>query len=125
MSLVSHNYHYLFLYLLFILIFTEIVESPSDTTVFLDHTAVFTCETRGALYGYWRVNGTAYNDLPPALRADLDPDRETVGENEVYTLTILGRAEYNGTVVQCVAGDARGGFVESANATLRVQGNKK
>ena len=96
--------------------------SPSDTTVLLNHTAVFTCETRGALYGYWRVNGTAYNSLPPALRDDLDPDRETVGENEVYTLFIPGRAEYNETVVQCVAGDAGGGSIESANVTLKVQG---
>ena len=70
------------------------------------------------------MNGTAYNDLPPALRDDLDPDRETVGDVEVYTLTILGRAEYNETVVQCVAGDAGGGPIESTNATLRVQGNK-
>ena len=92
--------------------------------MFLDHTAVFTCVTRGADYGYWRVNGTAYNNLPPELRNDLDADQETVGDNEVYILTIPGRAEYNETVVQCVAGDAGGGSIESANATLRVQGNE-
>ena len=99
--------------------------SSSDTTVFLNHTAVFTCETRGALYGYWRVNGTAYNSLPPELRDDLDPDRETVGEHEVYTLSIPGRAEYNETVLQCVAGrDVGGGSIESANVTLKVQGKE-
>ena len=97
---------------------------PSDTTVFLDHTAVFICGTRGADYGYWRVNGTAYNILPPELKSDLDPDRETVGEHEVYTLTILGRAEYNQTVVQCVAGRNGGGAIESANVTLKVQGKE-
>ena len=109
---------------MFILIFTEIVEPPSNTIVFLDHTAVFVCVTRGADYTFWRVNGTAYNNLPPALRDDLDTGQDTVGENEVYTLTIRGRAEYNGTVVQCVAGDVGGGSIESTNATLMIQGNK-
>ena len=70
------------------------------------------------------MNGTAYINLPPALRVDLNADVESVGDIKVYTLTILGRAEYNDTVVQCVAGDIGGGSVESANATLRVQGNK-
>ena len=106
----------------FCYIFAEIVEPPRDTTVFLDHSAVFVCGTRDALYGYWRVNGTAYNYLPPAIRADLDADQETVGDIEVYTLTIPGRAEYNGTEVQCVAGDDGGGTIESAIATLKVQG---
>ena len=106
------------------IIFAEIVESPSDTTVFLGHTAEFICGTRGANYAFWRVNGTSYNDLPPELRDDLVPGRETVGVNEVYTLTIPGRAEYNETVVQCKAGDSGNGSIESANTTLKVQGNK-
>ena len=105
-------------------IIAEIVVSPSDTTVFLDHSALFTCETTGAVYGYWRVNGTAYNELPPELRNVLDADQESVGENEVYTLTIPGRAEYNETVVQCVAGDDEGGSIESTNVTLKVQGKE-
>ena len=70
------------------------------------------------------MNGTAYNNLPPALRDDLDADLETVGGNNVFTLTIPGRAEYNETVVQCVVGDAGGGAIESANATLMIQGNE-
>ena len=70
------------------------------------------------------MNGTAYNNLPPTIRDDLDTDRDTVGENEVYTLTIPGRAEYNETVVQCVAGDDEGGSIESTNVTLKVQGKE-
>ena len=84
---------------------------------------MFTCVTRGALFAYWRVNGTAYGFLPFELRNDLDTDQESVGDIEVYTLTIPGRAEYNETVVQCVAiRDVGGGFIESANVTLKVQG---
>ena len=83
---------------------------------------MFTCVSRGADYTFWRVNGTAYNDHPPELRDDLDTDQETIGGNEVYTLTIPGRAEYNGTEVQCVAGDVGGGSIESVNVTLKVQG---
>ena len=81
-------------------ILAEVVEPPSDTTVFLDHTAVFLCGTRGSVYGYWIVNGTAHNDLPLAIRDDLEEDQYQVGDIEVYTLTIPGRAEYNGTVIQ-------------------------
>ena len=83
---------------------------------------MFICKTRSADYGYWRVNGTAYNDLPLALKNDLDLDRETVGEKEVYTLTIPGRGKYNETEVQCVAGDAGSGSIQSVTATLKVQG---
>ena len=105
----------------FCYIIAEIVEPPSNTTVLLDHTAVFTCETRGAYYGYWKVNGTPYNNLSPELRDDLDPDQESVGDIEVYSLTIPGRAEYNETVVQCVAGDGGGGSIEST-VILKIQG---
>ena len=70
------------------------------------------------------MNGTSYNDLPPELRDDLVPGRETVGVNEVYTLTIPGRAEYNETVVQCEAGDIGGIPIESTIATLKVQGKQ-
>ena len=105
-------------------ILAEVVEPPSDTTVFLDHTAVFLCGTRGSVYGYWRVNGTAHNDLPLAIRDDLEEDQYQVGDIEVYILTIPGRAEYNETVVQLVAGDAGGGTVESTIAILKVQGIK-
>ena len=72
-------------------------------------------------YHYWRLNGTAYNHLPSDVRNDTDLDQETVGDSEKYILTILGRAKYNGTKVQCVAG-IDGGERESENATLLIQG---
>ena len=92
--------------------------------MFLQQTKVFTCVIHGAAsYQYWRVNGTAYNHLPPEIRSDLDTDQVTVGGGEKYTLTIPGRPEHNGTRVQCVIG-GEGGERESENATLKIQGGK-
>ena len=72
-------------------------------------------------YQYWRVNGTDLNSLPSDIRDDLDTDQETVGEDEEFILTITGRAEYNGTRVQCVTG--RGGDERVSDvATLNIQG---
>ena len=90
--------------------------------MFIESEAEFTCRTRNAPGFAWRVNGTFLNLLDDSLRADLDTDRETVGDTELYTLTIPARAEYNGTVVQCVASVPGGEFRESGNATLMIQG---
>ena len=102
--------------------YAEIAKSPSDVTVFINQTVLFTCVTHGTpLYQYWRVNGIAFPRLPSDIRDDLDTDQVTYGDNEEYILTITGRAEYNGTTVQCVVGgesDER----ESEIATLKIQG---
>ena len=45
-----------------------------------------------------------------------------VGDVGQSNLTFQGRAEYNTTVVQCIALLARGGTVRSRNATLLIQG---
>ena len=73
------------------------------------------------IYQYWRVNGTAFAQLPSDIRDDLDTGQVTNEGNEEFYLIIPGRAEYNGTTLQCVAG---GGGVEreSENATLNIQG---
>ena len=103
-------------------VYAEVVESPSDVTVFLHQTAEFSCKINGgSIYQYWRMNGTAYHLLPSDIRDDLDTDLETVGDNEVFILTIPGRAVYNGTRVQCVVGGG-GDERESEIATLNIQG---
>ena len=89
--------------------------------MFTDGEAKFTCETRQAQVS-WHVNGTAFIQLDPSIRADLDINNEVVEESDVYTLTIPARAEYNGTVVQCVAGVVGGASTESRNVTLMIQG---
>ena len=107
-----------------IIFYAEIAESPRDTTVFINQTAVFICVTHGTpLYLYWRVNGTAYTHLPSDIRDDLVSFHAIVVDtaDPVLVLTITGRAEYNGTRVQCVAG-GEGVERESENATLNIQG---
>ena len=91
--------------------------------MFTDSETQFTCEARNAPSFAWRVNGTFLNLLNDSLHADLDTDDKRIGDIVQNTLTILARAEYNGTVVQCVAGVVGGGSTESRNVTLMIQGN--
>ena len=67
------------------------------------------------------MNGTPFNLLPPDIRDDLDTGQVTVGDRVEFFLTIPGRAEYNGTRLQCVVRYG-GGEIESENATLNIQG---
>ena len=103
--------------------FPEILHAPNSTTVFLNQSAVFTCETNGGITS-WRLNGTQREILPLDIRSDLVvPEERTTPEGTtVHTLTILARAQYNGTRVQCVSGLFGGPVVESDNATLTIQG---
>ena len=101
------------------------MEYPSDETVFINQTAVFTCEINGAFrYQHWRVNGTDFNSLSCDIRDDMDTDQEIVGDNGQFNLIITGTAKYSGTTVQCVVGGGGGGGGEreSDNATLNIQG---
>ena len=90
--------------------------------MFTDSEAGFTCETSNAQYFSWIVNGTYFNDLSSAVRDDLSIGQVEVEENELYTLNITSRAEYNRTVVQCEA-STRDNYRTSENATLMIQGN--
>ena len=105
----------------FFILTPEILRAPVDTTVFLDQSSVFTCETSGGVPG-WRVNGTPRENLPPEILSDLSVTHTTTAEGTtVKELTITARAEYNGTRAQCVV-LAIGGSAESENATLKIQG---
>ena len=102
----------------------EIFRAPNDTTVFLDNSAEFMCEVNGGLAS-WRVNETYYNSLPHEIRDDLDTDQEDSDDgagNEILTLSIPGKAKYNGTKVQCVTGEFGSDPVESENVIMTVQG---
>ena len=92
----------------------EILHGPENTTVFLDQSAVFSCETRGGVTS-WFINGTLRRNLPHEVRNDIKFSKTK------KNLTISARAKYNGTIVQCVIlGD--GSSAESENATLQIQG---
>ena len=105
----------------YLIMFPEILCAPENTTVFLDQSAEFICETDGGLSG-WRINRTLLQDLPPELRSDMCVSGTNTAEgSRVKVLTIPARAEYNGTRVQCLV-VTFGGSSESENATLKIQG---
>ena len=88
-------------------------------TVFSNHKAVFTCLTRDGSILSWRVNGTDIDNLPSALHDDIVTSSVTSAGHHLFTLTILGRVEYNGTIIQCVAGIEGG---KNKTIILHIQG---
>ena len=101
---------------------SEILVAPESRVVFLDQSAVFTCETVGGIL-VWVVNGTQREVHPPEIRRDLVVSETIIdGGTTLENLTIPARAEYNGTRVQCFVGIFGGSTVQSENAILRIQG---
>ena len=103
------------------MVVSEILVSPERRVVFLDQSAVFTCEAVGGTLA-WVVNGTQRDVHPPEIHRDLIiSEISTEGGSKLETLTIPARTEYNGTRVQCAV-LTFGGSALSENATLRIQG---
>ena len=102
---------------------SAILRNPESKTIFLDESAVFTCETDGHFSG-WEMNGTVAGDLPPAIFRDLEfsPNDITDHGTTFLKLTIPARAEYNNTRVQCAVVTLSGSSAESETAILKVQG---
>ena len=57
----------------------------------------------------------------PELHADISTETNISGGMTMETLTILAKAQYNGTRFQCVV-FGLSGSVQSDNATLKIQG---
>ena len=72
----------------------------------------------------WRVNGTQRATFMPDIRSDLVVSEEstTPEGTTVETLTIPARAQYNGTIVQCLSVIIDVSRAESDNVTLTIQG---
>ena len=102
------------------MLFTEILEPPENTTVFLDQTAVFRCEVTGGDVS-WRVNGKSIAEETSIARDDLDVNfDDSENGNPLVILTITARAEYNVTTVQCLVNS---GFSDRSEiALLSIQG---
>ena len=100
---------------------SEILVAPENRVVFLDQSAVFTCEVAGGTL-VWVVNGTQREVHPAEIHRDLVLS-ETITDDDTTlgTLTIPARAEYNGTRVQCAV-FTFGGSDQSENVTMRIQG---
>ena len=95
--------------------------APESRVVFLDQSAVFTCEIVGGSV-IWVVNGTQQEVHPPEISRDLIVSEIITDDGTTLeTLTIPARAEYNGTVVQCLVFSISSS-VQSGNATMRIQG---
>ena len=88
--------------------------------MFLNQTAEFRCEFSGGDVS-WRVNGKPRSELTSIPRDDLDTKLvDSENGNPLDILTIIARAEYDGTTVQClVYGDNSD---QSENVSLRIQG---
>ena len=98
----------------------EILQHPRNITVFENKTASFSCEISGGFHS-WAVNNKPLNELSLELRRNVNISL-LVGDNEnpQHRLTIPARAEFNGTVVQCLI---NGGFSDRSDlVSLIIQG---
>ena len=64
---------------------------------------------------------TELEESSPEIRADISTDTNTSAGMTVETLTILAKAQYNGTRFQCGV-FTFSGSVQSESATLKIQG---
>lgn len=99
----------------------EIIHPPNSTVVFLNKTAVFTCETGGGSAD-WLINGILFDMLSPEIRIELDVTDKVTKDGRIGELTIPARTDFNGTVVQCVVLILTGLAAKSENVTLKIQG---
>ena len=82
---------------------------------------MFECETDNGFPG-WKVNGTLLQDLSPEVRRDfVILETNTDIGSTVEQLMIPGRAEYNGTKIQCLS-VGFGISAESEIVSLEIQG---
>ena len=82
--------------------------------------ATFLCTPTLSAILSWTVNGSLIHHLFENISADIH-----IHLGAVSTLTIKARAEYNNTVVRCIAeekGRDNTGYQESDTATLLIQG---
>ena len=90
--------------------------------VFLNQSAVFTCETDDGIPA-WKINETLVNDLPPEIRDDIEVVVTNTAEGTTMEeLIIPGRVGYNGTRAQCLVGIFGGSTAEGETVTMRIQG---
>ena len=100
----------------------ELLQHPENSTVFLNETAVFTCETINGVPA-WRVNGTILQRLPSEIRSDIKVSENNTAEGiSTVNMAIPAKAEYNGTIVQCVILSVEETAVLSDKVLLNIQG---
>ena len=96
------------------------VPSPSLVVAALMSEYTYYCSHSQTTRIFWKLNGMIFDffDLPFGIDGGSD---SIPGGRRVYTLTIRGLPEYNGTRVQCVA-ELNGVSVETSTTVFFIQG---
>ena len=96
-----HSGLQLLVYVSDIIIIGAFLEMPASQTINVGETAVFRCRHATADVITWKMNDNLidYNNVPLGIT----PRSVTESGGLVYTLSIIGRLEYNGTKVVGVA----------------------
>ena len=91
-------------------------KTPVSQTVVANEVVVFRCQPTPAFIITWTINGSDLRSFPDVVLQ---------GSDNVSTLSLVGRPEYNHTVVECVALLLIGSTIhqsERASAILMIQG---
>ena len=99
------------------------VPSPSLVAVALRSEYTYYCNHSQTTRIFWKLNGMMLDrvELPTGINSGSD---STPGGDRVYTLTVRGLSEYNGSKFQCVASSMNGASVETLNSTFTIQGRQ-
>ena len=89
--------------------------SPTSLNITVNAIAVFQCQHPTAHGINWMINGSILQDLPEGFSTDRSDDR-------VFSLNIEALAEYNQTVIQCVAFFIDSQSEESEQSLMMIQG---
>jgi hypothetical protein len=89
--------------------------SPASLNVTVDTVAVFQCQHATAHGMNWKINDSILQDLPEGFSTDRSDDH-------VFSLNIEALAEYNNTVIQCLALFTDPPSEESEQSTMMIQG---
>lgn len=100
--------------------FTE-MPTPWNATLG-DGKVTFQCQPRNADSVTWRLNGSFLSQLNPVTVPGILANMVPNGTDFLYTLCIPATAEYNNTVVECVAFIHGQSSSFSDRVELRVQG---
>ena len=92
------------------------VISPASLNVTVDTVAVFQCQHPTAHVINWKINGSILQGLPEGFSAGRSDD------GALFSLNIKALAEYNQTVIQCVAFFADSPSEESEQSLMMIQG---
>ena len=91
-------------------------EIPVSQTVVANEMVIFRCQHTSAFTITWTINGSYLRNVPDVVLQQ---------SYNVSTLSLMGRPEYNHTVVECVALLLIGNTMhqsERASAILMIQG---